>query len=186
MAAMESLKGQFLVASPYLPDGNFYRSLVLMVQHDEEGALGLLLNRPTNQQLSEVWSKITSLPCDADLPIFSGGPCEGPLMAVHELAEYGEEEICEGVYFASQRDNLLAIVAQDQREYRIFSGYSGWGGGQLEGELKAGGWLVVPANADLVFADSEHIWQDVVHEIGDEILLDSLDIQNRPDDPSLN
>jgi putative transcriptional regulator len=183
---MNTLKGQFLIASPYLPDANFYRSVVLLVQHDENGALGLVLNRPTNQPLSEIWAKITNVPCDADMPVFVGGPCEGPLMAVHELAEYSEEEICEGVNFASQRDNLLAIVAQAERDYRVFSGYSGWGGGQLEAELRAGGWLTGPATSELVFADSEQLWRDVVQDIGDEILLDSLGIQHRPEDPSLN
>ena len=181
-----SLKGHFLVASPYLPDGNFFRSVVLMVQHDENGALGLVLNRPTNRQLAEIWSQITDAPCPGDMPVYVGGPCEGPLMAVHELIEFSEEEICEGVYFASQRDNLLPIVAQNGRQYRIFSGYSGWGEGQLEGELAAGGWLIAGATTDLVFADSDHVWQEIVHDIGDEILLDSLQIRHRPEDPRMN
>ena len=71
---MNSLRGQFLIASPHLPDSNFYRSVVLMIQHDDEGAFGVILNRPTENTVSEIWEMITDEPCESLQPINLGGP----------------------------------------------------------------------------------------------------------------
>ena len=92
---MKSLKGHFLVASPHLADANFYRSVVLMIQHDEDGAVGLVLNRPTDNTIAEVWEMISESPCDVQGCVSIGGPVAGPLMALHTLyaAEYGQRTL---------------------------------------------------------------------------------------------
>jgi len=184
---MDSLAGRFLIASPHLPDPNFAQTVVLMVQHSEEGALGLILDRPSQSQLSEIWTQVDDQPPGIDQPIFLGGPVEGPLMAIHTSIAHAEETVIEGVYFSSGRDSLLAIVAQSANPYRIFSGYAGWGGGQLEVEMQVGGWLTLPATEEMIFeSDPTELWKQVVRRVGSDILRDTLGIKGMPEDPSVN
>src|SRR5688572_1282976 len=82
---MASLQGQFLVASPHLSDPNFYKSVVLMVKHDEEGAFGLILNRPTTNTVREIWRAVTEQDLECEQPIYMGGPVSGPLVCLHRM-----------------------------------------------------------------------------------------------------
>lgn len=184
---MKSLQGQLLIASPHLPDPNFERTVVIMVQHTPQGALGLVLNRPSDNRLRDIWKEVTDEPCEADQPVYFGGPVPGPLMAIHTRKSCVEEEVRKGIYFATQREHLEELVRVNAQPFHVFSGYAGWGEGQLEGEMEAGGWLTCPAARDLVFPPpGEDIWKKAVQQIGAEILRSSLDIDQVPDDPSLN
>ena len=183
---MQSLKGHFLVASRYLRDSNFAQSVVLMLQHDLEGALGVVLNRPGNKTVREVWELTGQEPCPLDDPIHVGGPVPGPLMAVHTIEELSEREITPELFFSVERDALNRIVRHPQGRCRLFSGHAGWGSGQLEGELKAGGWLTTAATVDDVFADYEELWRTVVQRIGLNIMAPGIDPERMPEDPSLN
>lgn len=183
---MASLQAHFLVASPYLSDGNFYRSVVLMIKHDEEGALGVVLNRPTSSSVQDVWKLVAEEPVSCKKPIFYGGPVMGPLVAVHGMKSQAEAEILDGVYFSAHKDQLRRIVSQTRKPFRLFSGYSGWGGGQLEGELEAGGWLVAPATPELVFHKNDDLWEIVSNRIGLDILSAGVKTRHVPADPSLN
>ena len=182
---MESLKSQLLVAIPQLPDENFYRSVVLMIQHDEEGAFGVVLNRPSDVTVGEVWEQVVGESCDSLAPINVGGPVQGPLMAIHTDTECGETEILPGVYLATQKENLDRLVRQREHPVRIFSGYSGWAGGQLEGEMSVGGWLTTLATHEYIFDEAEDLWKRVADDIGNEILFFSKG-SNGPPDPSMN
>lgn len=183
---MTSLKGQFLVASPHLPDPNFYRSVVLMVAHDENGAFGLVLNRPTPSTVREVWELLGAEDCTSELPIHLGGPVAGPITAVHGWKACAENEVLPGVYFASHKDHLDRLVRKQPSKLRVFSGYSGWGAGQLEQELEMGGWMTTPALPGEIFGDSQVLWRDVARRIGLDILGASLPVGELPDDPSMN
>jgi len=141
---MRSLAGQLLVASPRLPDENFSRSVVLIIHHDEHGALGVVLNRPADSTVREVWESLSDDPCDSDEPVHIGGPVSGPLMALHTNEECAESEVLPGVFFATHRDRLNRIVQEPEFLFRIYNGYSGWASGQLESELKFGGWMLLP------------------------------------------
>ena len=91
------------------------------------------------------------------------------------------------MWFATNKDQLHAIVDDNDHLYRLFTGYSGWGEGQLDGEMRAGGWLTTPADARLVFeVDDEEVWQRAASRIGGDILRADRRIKNVPDDPSLN
>lgn len=184
--SMASLQGSFLIASPHLGDGNFNRSVVLMVKHDEEGAFGLILNRPTESTVADIWKLIAEQPSDCQQPVYLGGPVSGPLMAVHGLESAAETEIIEGVYLSAHKDQLRTIVDAEDARFRLFTGYSGWGAGQLEGELEAGGWLVFPATAELVFHDKDDLWERVMHGVAQQILAPTLKAKHVPDDPTLN
>ena len=183
---MASLQGNFLTASPQLADGNFNRSVVLMVKHDEDGAFGLVLNRPTENTVAEVWKLVTEQPSDCQEPIYLGGPVQGPLVAVHALRDAAEAEILDGVYFSAHKDQLRQVVEAEKPHFRLFTGYSGWGKGQLEAELEAGGWLVSPATAELVFHDKDDLWERIMQAIAQQIMAPSVRTKHLPHDPALN
>ena len=183
---MSSLQGYFLVASPHLPDPNFYRTVVLIVQHDENGALGLVLNRPTDKTVGQLWESVTEEPCLNPQSVNHGGPVEGPLMALHQNVASGESEVVPGVFFASSDENLEQIVQHFNGPFRLFVGYAGWAGGQLESELEAGGWLTIEATCDDVFDEDEDLWKKIACRIGMEILETAVDPRHIPEDVSLN
>jgi putative transcriptional regulator len=183
---MKSLQGHFLIASPKLADENFYKAVVLMIKHDEDGALGVILNRPTENTVAEVWKIIGDEEIDCLAPVFVGGPVPGPVVALHRLKKAAEAEVLPGVYFAAELDKLRQLIEQTERPYRFFSGYAGWAGGQLEGELKAGGWLTAKAKKSLIFGESDALWDEVVRTIGEGILHKAMKVKHVPEDPSLN
>jgi putative transcriptional regulator len=183
---MRSLQGHLLVASPRLPDVNFYRTVVLIIHHDDQGAFGIVLNRPTESTVDEIWDDVPTMPGDAKSSVNSGGPVEGPLMAIHTNEAYGENEIMPGVHFAAHKDHLNRLVRDPQTEYRVYTGYSGWAAGQLEGELEFGGWMVMPARRDVIFSDPESMWQNAAQEIGEDVTGELLGSAAVPRDPACN
>jgi putative transcriptional regulator len=182
----KSLAGHFLVASRHLSDPNFARSVVLMIHHDHQGAVGVVINRPSEKSIREVWKMIGHDPCDRDDLVFVGGPVPGPLVAIHGLEPFSEHEIMPGVYFSKHRDAIDLIVRRQGQPFRLYSGHAGWGSGQLEGELEAGGWLFTRATKDDIFADHESIWKSVTQRIGLEIMAPDLQREHVPPDPSMN
>ena len=173
-----SLAGSFLIAQPSLIDPNFARAVVLILAHNEEGAFGVIVNRPAPQ---------AGLP----FPVFHGGPCPAPgLFMLHGYAEWVEQaaqaraesegegegegeadgegedakrEVAPGIYLGDA-SCLKRASQQAQKEakvrFRAFQGYAGWGAGQLEGELSGGAWLVTPADSDILFDTSaDLLWR---------------------------
>ncbi len=183
---MDTLRGKLLVASPRLPDVNFYRSVVLIIHHDEQGAFGVVLNRPTENTVGEIWEMIADQPCESQQSVNLGGPVAGPLMALHAEKAYSENEILPGVHFATHKDNLNRIVHESESPFRIFSGYSGWAAGQLENELEVGGWMTLRASSDYVFADADSLWKKVSQDIGRQITSPLLGKMDAPEEPSTN
>ena len=183
---MSSLQGQLLIASPHLADGNFFRSVVLIVKHDDEGAFGLILNRPTPSTVRDIWRMVAEQELECDQPIYMGGPVSGPLVALHRLKSCAEAEVLPGIFFAAHKVQLLKVVSQTKKPFRLFSGYAGWAGGQLEAEMQVGGWLTLPAQKDLVFYDADDLWDQTVKTIGEDILGPAIKTKHVPENPSLN
>jgi putative transcriptional regulator len=183
---MKTLRGHFLIASPHLADTNFYKAVVLMIKHDEEGAFGLILNRPTENTVAEVWKMVGEDEVNCPQPIFLGGPVNGPLVALHRLKAAAEAEVLPGVYFAAHKDKMQKLVGQTAKPFRFFTGYAGWAGGQLEEELTAGGWLTAKAKKSLIFRSGDDLWDQVVRTIGEGILTKAIKVKHVPEDPSLN
>jgi len=184
---MKSLQGQLLVATPRLPDENFFHTVVLMVEHNQDGALGVVLNRIADQSVGQLWAEVSNAPCTSEQKINLGGPVSGPLLAVHTNSQLSEIEIVAGVYLAARKEHLDELVQQNAHRYRVFLGHSGWGSGQLENELEQGAWLVTPATKEYIFhAGEEDLWEKATKYIGDSILLESLHIKRMPEDPSVN
>lgn len=183
---MNSLRGQLLIAEPRLPDSNFFRSVVLMVEHSPKGASGLILNRPSGVSLSDIWENVSESPLGRDETIFIGGPVEGPLAILHDQIDLSEQPLMDGLHLSMKRENLDPLLLNKAALVRVFSGYSGWGPGQLENEMQVGGWLTWPAQPEHIFADHESIYRSVCDELGLQILFGDSKPKHRPTDPSLN
>jgi putative transcriptional regulator len=180
------LRGHFLVASTQLRDANFYRSVVLMVQHDDAGALGLILNRPTGKTVRDAMKLVVDEPSGCDDVIFLGGPVRGPLAVIHTDEERGNVEILSGAYYTVEDELVNELLQTDRGDRRVFLGYSGWAPGQLESELSAGGWQVAPATVADIFAEPDQLWRSVSRRIGRDFLSATIKPRVLPDDPSLN
>ena len=148
--------------------------------------MGVVLNRSSDKTVREVWEMVGNDPCEREDPIYIGGPVPGPLVAVHTLAPFSEQEILPGLHVSTHRDALDLIVCNAQQPFRIFSGHAGWGEGQLDGELEVGGWLSSRATLEDVFSDDGKLWERVTQRIGLEIMIPDIPRKQRPDDPSMN
>ncbi len=183
---MEELRGQLLVASSDLLDPNFLRTVVLIVQHGPDGALGLVLNRRTSTTLKQVWQQVGEATCGRDDLLHLGGPVSGPLMAVHTIAALSEMEVVEGLYFTASAEGLRTLAAEAESEVRFFVGHAGWGAGQLESEIEQGSWLRELATVESVFSSPDDLWLRVTRQIVGSTLISTLNIKHVPPDPSLN
>jgi putative transcriptional regulator len=183
---MESLEGQLLVASPQLLDPNFARALVLLIQHDQDGAFGVVLNRPIAKTIQELWREVGSAPCHSCQPLYLGGPVPGPLLALHNRPKLAEVEPAPGVFFAAKKQHLDALVLSEQPAYKVFVGHAGWGAGQLENELREGAWRITPATAEHVFSTSDDLWENIFRELGRSLLKSMLHMKDLPPDPTVN
>ena len=177
------VSGNVLIAGPSLWDPNFRRTVVLVGKHDDEGAVGVVLNRPLDHEVSEAVPALQDL-VPAGAAIFGGGPVE-PLAAL-VLAEFEDPSRAEVVAFGAV-GFLPPEVGPDTAtgilRARVFAGYTGWGPGQLERELEEDSWLVEPAEASDVFTeDPEHLWEAVVARLGPAYDL----LRTMPSDPSMN
>jgi putative transcriptional regulator len=184
--AMSTLQGHLLVASPELRDPNFFRTVVLLVRHNDEGALGVILTRPSKTSIQEVWKELSQDPCDSDLTLHLGGPVAGPLIALHAEMSLSEIEIVPGVCFSADQDAVVRLVSQHADPLKLYIGYAGWGAGQLEAEMEHGSWRTTPATADHVFPGDEHLWERVLRQITGAAIIEALRIKHVPEDPSLN
>jgi putative transcriptional regulator len=182
---MESFEGRLLLASPELLDPNFVRTVVLLVEHNDMGALGLVINRPTGKTVQELWKQVGEAPCESRQPVHLGGPVQGPVMAIHTVDGLAEMEIAAGVFFAAKKQNLDELVRRDER-FKLFVGHSGWGPGQLEGEIEQGAWRAVPATLEDVFDTADDLWQRLMQRAVAGVLPEMLGIKHIPEDPSLN
>lgn len=174
----ESVAGTLLVASPVLIDPNFFRTVVLVLQHDEEGAVGVILNRPSASQVSDHLAEWAVVACEPPV-VFVGGPVE-PAVAIclASSGAQGEIPVIEGVWVVDVGEGPGDISTA-----RIFSGYAGWAAGQLEAELAEGSWIVVDAEpADAFVTNPDALWSDVLRRQRGSLRL----LASYPPDPSLN
>jgi putative transcriptional regulator len=192
---VKSLRGQLLLASRRLADPNFFRTVILMIQHNSDGALGLILNRPLEMTVKQACDEALEVACQVQDVLHQGGPCQGPLMALHThggaaaASASGPErgghcEVISGLYFSTERDELEWLLKRPKPQARFFVGYSGWGKGQLESELESGSWMVTPATIQQVFDVSQvRHWTELLTQLtfGQPIKSDLI-----PDDPSVN
>lgn len=190
MTEVSSLTGRLLVATPALADPNFDRAVVLLLDHDEEGSLGVVLNRPTPVDVADIlesWAGLTGEPG----VVFQGGPVSldsalGVAVVPGDTSGDAGPLGFRRVHGAIGLVDLEAppeLLAPAVGSLRIFAGYAGWGPGQLEDELEEGAWYVVESEpGDVSSPDPERLWRQVLRRQRNELAM----VATYPDDPSLN
>ena len=183
---MESLRGKLLLSAPNLFDPNFRRTVVLIAEHTEDGALGLVLNRPAETTVGEAVPDLDWIAPSAEDPVYAGGPVGADSVIV--LAEFDDVELAaalviDDVGFVPAADPDTERVARATRRTRVFAGDAGWGPGQLEDEMAEDSWIVEPARVEDVFTDDpEGLWGAVLRRKGQAWKL----LATMPQDPSRN
>jgi putative transcriptional regulator len=180
-----SLKGQLILDGGKLRGSCFHRSVLLVCQHDAQGAFGLVLNREAGAELA---SSVTSpLPQDVGgLPLMSGGPVEARALSfLHSSSVLLNANVMPNVSLGHSVEELADIgesLSPGQR-IKVFAGYAGWSPGQLDGEVEQGAWIAYPASVELVFdTPVDRLWPLILSKLGWEYQL----LANRPEDPSWN
>ncbi len=180
---MESLRGRLLISSGGLYDPNFRHTVVLVGEHNADGASGVVLNRALNVTVEQVLPPLSVLVPPGE-PLFEGGPVEpdSPVL----LAELAHPELADVLVFGSVGFLVGEVSADLQSSIlraRVFVGYSGWGPGQLEAEMAADSWIIEPTRVDDVFTDApDLLWSRVLQRKGPEY----RQLSRMPYDPSMN
>jgi putative transcriptional regulator len=182
---MDSLRGKLILAGPMLKDPNFDRTVVLITEHTEEGAMGLVLNRPSDATIGDAVPDLSWV-ADADDTVYVGGPVAPNGVIV--LAEWTDPRkavvlVDDDLGFvpgdADDPDGLATAI----RRARVYAGHAGWGPGQLEDELAEEAWIVEAPRREEIFSDdAEGLWPTVLRRMGREFAL----LSTMPPDPSLN
>jgi putative transcriptional regulator len=174
---VDSVRGKLLVASPGLTD-LFRRTVVLVLEHNEEGAVGVILNRPSETQVGDAVPDLAALAAPGDV-VHLGGPV-GPDTVI-ALARFDDPDDAASMVLGDLGVVDPDIENPDLRGVRVYAGHAGWGPGQLDGELEQDAWIVEPAHADDPF-DEGDLWSDVLDRKGGGYAL----LARMPEDPSLN
>ncbi len=181
---MSSLRGHLLIAAPGLLDPNFARTVVLLGEHGDEGAMGVVLNRRTDASVDEAIPALSEL-LDATEPVYIGGPVQPQAVVV--LGEFDDPSAAAAVvmgrvgFLPSEIEGGPTLEGIGRT--RVFAGYAGWGPGQLESELSEQAWIVEPATPDDVFTeDPDGLWSTVLRRKGGAFTL----VSTMPLDPTRN
>jgi putative transcriptional regulator len=183
---MKSLKGHFLVAAPQQRDPNFVEAVILVVEHADRGAIGVIVNCPKDRHEKISRQRSTRPHCPKGPRLYFGGPVTGPLMAVHTDELFSEIEVLPGVFFAGREKNVLAVMRTPEEPCKMFTGYAGWGPRQLEHELEDGIWRAIPATAATIFWNGGNLWEKLSMQAFDSLLQVMCHIKHVPSDASLN
>jgi putative transcriptional regulator len=181
---MDSLRGKLLVASPSLLDPNFRRTVVLIAEHGEDGAMGVVLNRESELEVDDAAPTLGEL-VEPGARVLEGGPVQPAAVVV--MAEFEDPGaaatlVIDDVGFVAA-DADFDSLGRAVRRVRVFAGLAGWGPGQLEAEIERDDWIVEPATpADVFSEDAEALWSDVLERKGGQFAL----VARMPEDPSLN
>lgn len=178
----ENYSGTLLISHPRMLDPNFRRTVVLLSAHSrEEGALGVILNRPTQKCLGEIEDKFTFGPL-AQVPIYEGGPVARDQILLVAWT-WSETDSVFKLFFGIDPDRASELMEYSDATVRAFQGYSGWSGGQLEGEMLEDAWLWSPVKSRFEGElDGDRLWKKFLLEQGSQFRLDA----QAPEDPSLN
>lgn len=165
-------KGIFLVAAPQLRDPNFRQTVVLLCEHGDEGALGVVVNRPTAMSISEALPQVPIIE-GASHVLYAGGPVQtNHVMLLYRVDQFPENShhVFDGVCLGGDMGVVERILTGQTTKdsFRAYLGYSGWGPGQLESEMKTGSWITLPADSKIVFEkDPAQVWQEILLSLGD-------------------
>jgi putative transcriptional regulator len=183
MVPMDSARGQLLIAGPSLLDPNFWRTVVLVIEHTDEGALGIVLNRPSETSVGEAVPQLESL-IGLGEQLYIGGPVQpASVIVLGEFEDPGDAALLAfddvGVLGAGSAPDASVVL----RSGRAFVGHAGWGPSQLDDEIELGDWILEPARLQDAFAEApQELWSSVLTRKGGNYAL----IARMPSDPSVN
>lgn len=177
--------GNLLISDPFLKDPTFQRTVIILCEHQVEGSFGLVLNKLHESVLGDLISEAVG----CNFPVFRGGPVQkDSIHFLHQRPDIitGGFEIVDGIYWGGDFAEVLALLqtqSLSEKDIRFFIGYSGWGQGQLEEELKEKTWITRDGNKRLVFHPQfNQIWREALSDLGGEY----EQMPNYPIDPQLN
>jgi len=178
-------KGKVLISEPFLRDEYFKRSIVLLAEYGNEGALGFVLNKPVNMAVSKL---VKDFP-EADIPVYLGGPVStNTLHYIHTLGDLlpGSKSIFSEIYWGGDFERLKKLIEQGvatRNNLRFFIGYSGWDAGQLERELSENSWVIAKLRVNqIMMGNDQEIWKKVLRDLGKKYKLWA----DFPENPGLN
>jgi len=181
--------GTLLLSAPPLLDPNFMHTVVLLVQHDDDGAYGLVVNRSTDATLGDLLPEHPQLGV-SEIKVYGGGPVGLDTLQVLHQAPHalpGGVPIGQGLFLGTGLDELAGFLASEDASgarLRLVVGYSGWGAGQLDAELASGSWIPRSLDLALVFTDDppEAVWRRALRDLGDS----GVGLASQPPDPTWN
>ncbi|MBL9192915.1 MAG: YqgE/AlgH family protein [Opitutaceae bacterium] len=177
----KELTGSLLLAHPSLREPTFRKTVILLSSHSDDGAMGVVLNRPLGRTLGSLNTTFALGPLD-DVPVYTGGPvqAEQVILCAWQV-QAGEDGF--RLYFGIDLEKAVELRGRDGMEIRAFLGYSGWSAGQLENELEHETWVVAPVGSDLLDYDAdEQLWRGLLSALDPEWKI----LADEPDDPSAN
>jgi len=185
MLKISPSKGKLLIAEPIINDNSFSRTVVLLTEHNENGSVGFILNKPLDYTIDQL---VPDLKCEIE--VFNGGPVEQDnLYFIHQSPEIipNSIEICNGIYWGGDFNALKNLINHDKidpNSIRFFLGYSGWSSQQLLGEMKNNSWIVSKdiSTPNIFTVKTEKMWRKQMLDLGGQYKLWA----NSPSDPSLN
>ncbi len=183
------LSGVLLVAAPMLTDPVFGRSVCLILEHTEDGSVGIVLNRAFSSDVQELWTHLTEGQEDVSNPpnhLNFGGPVSGPVLALHDQETLAEAGSGSGVYVAAQVENLKKLAQLSPEHYRLFVGHAAWKKGQLESEIDGGFWYPIGLDSELVFAHESEMWPIGIRSVGRAVIQSVVGSERMPASPLLN
>jgi putative transcriptional regulator len=179
-------KGDLLISEPFLPDPNFERTVIYLCEHNNEGSFGFVLNKVSLLRFDDVIQSVENI----KVPLYIGGPVQqDTLHFLHRSPKLVENtlEVCNGIFWSGDTEKMINDMEMgllEEKDFKFFLGYSGWGTGQLEAEIKEKSWIIYKkAESDQIFdIQPDILWRHVLKSMGGEYKI----ISNYPTDPRLN
>ena len=181
----KDLLGQLLVATPSLSGNTFQKTVVLVLQHNNQGTFGVVLNRPANDEMRQAWENATGQHPDEQC-VVQGGPVGGPVFAIHQHESIGEVAMPGGIFVSADAKSLRQLTEQTDDRYRIIFGVASWQVGQLQDEIDDGVWYTIMADADEIFDDANWMWEKALRRYGEEVTCDVFGLESLPTNPNWN
>lgn len=179
------LPGSFLIASAALKDSSFEQAVVFVLQHNELGTFGVVLNRPVDAQLASTWREATGLNFE-NRSVVNGGPIGGPVLALHSQKSIAEVEILDGICLSIDSQAFKELAEKSDLPYRIVLGIAGWQPNQLADEMDRGLWYPLKADPNHIFDEPASMWPAFMRNFGYLQLQSIVDEKLIPSDPFLN
>jgi putative transcriptional regulator len=180
------MQGCLLVATPHLVGSAFARTVVLILHHDERGAVGLVLNRRLGELTRVVCRPEGGAEYAIDQPVYLGGPFIGPLVALHQEPSLSDYRVNQDIHLVVNVGRMVQLAGQGTRPVRYVLGSAGWGPRQLERELRQGVWHVLPGDKELVFAEGPDLWARCVRDVARRVYSDCVPKYDPHQNPCCN